>query len=100
MEHNGGLQKLIKVSKIIGMIVGIITILTAFYYVTFDRFNVIAQIKENTKQIQQNTQHIQQIEKIFSDKNTFEKPLNDIQYNLRRLLEKNGMKWENFDNYK
>ena len=100
MEHNGGLQKLIKVSKIIGMIVGIITILTAFYYVTFDRFNVIAQIKENTKQIQENTQNIRQIEKIFSDKNTFEKPLNDIQYNLRRLLEKNGMKWENFDNYK
>lgn len=89
MEMKNGLSK---IYRILGIIVLVLTIATSFWYIIVDRFEVIAQVRDNSKRV--SALEIQ-MEVIMNDR----KQLNEIQYNLRRLIEKNGLKWEAFQSW-
>ena len=78
------------IMKAIGLILGVIGLLTTFYYIIIDRSNVIAQVNNNSKDIR----GIQvDIDKIKNQKNSFD----DLKYNLKRLMEKQGLVWQPFN---
>ena len=83
-------QFLIKLAKIMTIIVALIVILTTAWYVVSDRFNVIAMVKDNGENIQRIDIRVSRLENENNDNL-------EIKYNLKRLLEKNGLKWELFN---
>jgi hypothetical protein len=87
-----------KAGLIISILGGIILIATSVFYIIADRFEVINKVDSMQKTIDvvvnsRITPIETRILKLESDKKT----LNDIQYNLKRLLEKNGILWMPFD---
>jgi len=78
------------IGKVIGISLGVIGLLTTFYYVIIDRSNVIAQVNDNAKDI---ISIRLDVEELKNQKNS----LNDLKYNVKRLMEKQGIKWEDFN---
>jgi len=79
-----------RTKQVLGIITASIIIITCVWYVVVDRFEVIAQVKENTERVES-------LERQIININTNNQALYDIKFNLKRLLEKQGMKWEPLD---
>jgi hypothetical protein len=76
-----------KSALIVATIGGGIGILTAIWYIIVDRFKVIHKLEENTRDIDD-------FKLLIKEREDDKILLIDIQYNLRRLLEKSGIRWE------
>jgi hypothetical protein len=79
-----------KAGIIISVVGGIILLITSSFYIVQDRFDIISKVD---KVMERSENMERRIIKLEEDK----KVLNDIQYNLKRLLEKQGLDWMPFD---
>jgi len=84
-EHKGS-----NLAIVIKVILGIITIFAIYYGIIMDRAEIVAQVNTNRKDIDEIKQDVQSLK---NQKNS----LDDIKYNLKRMLEKQGLEWIPFN---
>jgi hypothetical protein len=94
---NGEMATIKKIGTNIGVIIGIITILTSGYYFVSDRFTVVAQVNQGTMDNVRQDKEIEMLRTEFrqgaAERN---KKIDDLIFNQKRMMEKLGIKWQPF----
>jgi hypothetical protein len=94
---NGEMTIIKKIATAIGIIIGVLTIMTSGYYFVSDRFTVVAQVNQNTVDIRELDGNLKRIELEFKEGATERnKKIDDLIFNQKRMMEKLGIKWEAF----
>lgn len=79
-----------KIGVYLSLVLGALIIIANVWYLINDRYTILSSLRETTS-------WIGQVDKRVTSLETDKKVLNDIQYNLKRLLEKNQIPWMSFD---
>lgn len=98
---NGDMTTIKKIASWFGIIIGAITIFSSGYYFVSDRFTVIAQVQTNTEKIIEIKEDMLNLRKEMKDETSErDQKIDDLIYNQKRLMEKQGIIWKPFDESK
>lgn len=93
MSGTNGNGTLVKAAKIIGIMVGVITILTVWIYIVNDRATIWAKVND----VEKRTGAMEKVfEQHLKETNERSKDLNEIKYNLKAFFKTNHLQWEEF----
>lgn len=91
MIQTNGLSKAVKVFTIIS---GSIVIVGFLWYFIVDRFTIVNKVNEHDKNI---TVIFDTLNKHLDESKIDNSSVRNIEYNLKRMLEKNGMEWKTLE---
>lgn len=91
MQGTNGLSK---ANKIFSIVTGIIIVIGFLWYFIVDRFTVVNKVEMNEKNINSLSKVV---EEHLTDSSEDNEAIRNIEYNLKRLLEKGGMEWRTLE---
>ena len=94
---NGEMAIVKKIATFLGILIGVITILTSGYYFVSDRFAVVAQVNRNTESISDINIEIDKLEvEVREGAAQRNRKIDDLIFNQKRMMERLGIIWKPF----